>query len=673
MTSTKTVSKKEIPDNEFHIAFTMAGAISAGCYTGGVMDYFFEMMDLWERAKRGEDIGLSPEFQKLVPQHKVIVDVMGGASAGGMATAMCALEAMKKKRNPIKDPATVGGKRDNILYDSWVLLDDKDANPKDPRHSFEKLWDTKDIDESGKVQSLFNSEVIDSIAKRAYNNNDQNPFGFDHLPEYISKDFEFILSLANVRGVPLDVDFNTPNTLSRNSKDNPVHTTWEHYLLAYFKLGKDGVDTDHYLWFNPLFEKEREVMTLSTIATGAFPIGLKYRIFDEHHLPRPYIENTIAKIVTGDFSVGEETNVEKAIKPKINLSNLPNPYSFSDIDGGTINNEPYGEVLSILESKHEDKKDGYKKLGVIMIDPFPDRSQEDDKYEHPKSIIDMGGRIIRLLKNQSRVKRKEMLEGFSDQHIRGVIYPKKWIEKGNADKWPICSESFFAFGGFLDIQFRHHDFFLGRNNARSFFRVYWSFEYNNKTTEYHPIHRTWTKEMVEAFKIVDNEDPKKYYLPIIPDMNLLLEKQKGQVKKAWDYDIKDKPKIEASFIFGLQGKMEKRIGAITTSLLREVILDTKKKKQKEEANKSAPVILQKDPILEKENIEEEENQKTPYADALIDSRFAMNPFRAFFTFEGRPLISAAIRLASWLMKDNAAEGVIKFILRDLEKKDLLKK
>jgi hypothetical protein len=36
----------------FHLGLTMAGAVSAGCYTAGVMDYLFEALDLWERAKK---------------------------------------------------------------------------------------------------------------------------------------------------------------------------------------------------------------------------------------------------------------------------------------------------------------------------------------------------------------------------------------------------------------------------------------------------------------------------------------------------------------------------------------------------------------------------------------------------------------------------------------------
>jgi hypothetical protein len=35
--------------DEFRFGLTIAGAISAGCYTGGAMDYLFELLEIWQR------------------------------------------------------------------------------------------------------------------------------------------------------------------------------------------------------------------------------------------------------------------------------------------------------------------------------------------------------------------------------------------------------------------------------------------------------------------------------------------------------------------------------------------------------------------------------------------------------------------------------------------------
>jgi hypothetical protein len=39
-------------EGRFKICIAMAGAVSAGAYTAGAMDYLLETLDLWEQAKQ---------------------------------------------------------------------------------------------------------------------------------------------------------------------------------------------------------------------------------------------------------------------------------------------------------------------------------------------------------------------------------------------------------------------------------------------------------------------------------------------------------------------------------------------------------------------------------------------------------------------------------------------
>lgn len=39
-------------ENTFKLCITMAGAVSAGAYTAGVLDYLIETLDLWEKARK---------------------------------------------------------------------------------------------------------------------------------------------------------------------------------------------------------------------------------------------------------------------------------------------------------------------------------------------------------------------------------------------------------------------------------------------------------------------------------------------------------------------------------------------------------------------------------------------------------------------------------------------
>ena len=57
------------PTQKFQIGLCMAGAVSAGSYTAGVIDYLTEALEEWEKRKGTAGI----------PTHEVEIPVMGGA------------------------------------------------------------------------------------------------------------------------------------------------------------------------------------------------------------------------------------------------------------------------------------------------------------------------------------------------------------------------------------------------------------------------------------------------------------------------------------------------------------------------------------------------------------------------------------------------------------------
>lgn len=539
----------------FHLGLTMAGAVSAGCYTAGVVDYLFEILDLWERAKVGGVAGID---MKLVPKNKVIIEAMGGASAGGMTTIMTAMYAIKGHIEPVKEIPKNPMDNLNVLYNSWVHLDDNVQGK-----TFDKLWETDDLDT--KLVSLFNSKVIDSIASRAIDFVDDNVdfplFLENRLPKFISKDLEILLSHTLLRGIPLSVDFNTE--IARKLKASPKHNTFEHYLVSHFKLNKgEPVDEDHYLWFNPFKQRYSDKIKLSTISTGAFPVGLAYREFDSKQFSDNYIKSVVKRTIYGDFGIENPDKLNK-----IELENFPQNFESLTIDGGTINNEPYREVGSILKAKFYKKKSDYQNYGLIMIDPFPDNDDIKREYKKPKNLIGVIPAIISTLWNQSKIKRKEMLEQYSTDFFKGIIYPRKHYTNADGtyagrDKNPLTSASFKAFGGFLDIKFRVHDFFLGRNNARNFVQYFGSFPYEPEHDNVHPIHENWTEEMIERFKIKRKiKGEIRIFLPIIPDLNLLIENKKSGEDR-YVYTYKDKPKYNPKKLFALKDAMYKRFRKI---------------------------------------------------------------------------------------------------------------
>lgn len=567
----------------FHLGLTMAGAVSGGAYTAGVMDYLFETLDIWQKAKEGIDIGLSQEDKKLVPTHSVIIDAMGGTSAGGMVTILSALYGLKNKIEPVKEPKGKSlTETGNILYDIWVnMLDEEKKN------TLQKALDIHDLSSSA-VYSLLNSEFIDQLADTAFQEIDTIA-----IPPYLSENMEMLITHTMNRGIPLSVSFPNNTHGVASLKNPPNSTTYEHFMVSHFRLNDDS---SHYLKLDPANPTFTKKLREAAKATGAFPIGLRFREFTNEHFSFPYLNSALKRIITGrhnqpnpDFGTNSPTDWHK--KTKAILQN----YKTTSVDGGAINNEPYGEILEILKSDDNDQfiwlKDpngpaedqhDYQKSGVVMIDPFPDLIEDDPEYEQMTDLIKLAPKIIKTLWNQSKVKRKEMREQYDNKAYRGTIFPvkHKLDAKGNSIgkyKYPLASGALEAFGGFLHRSFREHDYFMGRNNARNFMRAYLSMPYDPIKNVVHPIHRDWTDKMIERFKI---EMDGKQYLPIIPDLNILLDKLTNSGAEWNQYTVPYFPKltmaqIKKDYYSDLNRRINRFIVILRTKLNRWLNIGTR--------------------------------------------------------------------------------------------------
>ena len=75
----------------FHLGITMSGAISAGAYTAGVLDYLIEALDAWEEKKRQG---------AAVPDHHIGLKVISGASAGSITAAIGVIALCDEEQKP---------------------------------------------------------------------------------------------------------------------------------------------------------------------------------------------------------------------------------------------------------------------------------------------------------------------------------------------------------------------------------------------------------------------------------------------------------------------------------------------------------------------------------------------------------------------------------------------
>ena len=103
-----------------HLGISMAGAISAGAYTAGVMDYLLEALENWQKAK---DLQVEGKLSG-IPKHEIVIDILSGASAGGMTAALTAAAIHTNFDHvSIADVENNTEKlAKNPLYHSWVNL-----------------------------------------------------------------------------------------------------------------------------------------------------------------------------------------------------------------------------------------------------------------------------------------------------------------------------------------------------------------------------------------------------------------------------------------------------------------------------------------------------------------------------------------------------------------------
>jgi hypothetical protein len=525
----------------FHLGITMAGAVSAGAYTAGFMDYLLEALELWEEKKEiNRKLGKNhTDYDKKIPMHDVCIDVVGGASAGGMVSVMTAL-SMYKDMPHIKEPTHE--KTGNILYDSWVLLDDDLDNKNSSKTTFEKMLDTADLkNNTVGIESILNSNPIDRIAEKAFEEYaKEDAIKKLKAKPFISEDLRVLVTLCSLKGISFDVVFN--RIKSAHFKNIPSHRMKEHMVIAHFKTSYNAKrDKNDYLRFNPYDEKSRNLIKKCTKGTGAFPIGLKARHFKDD-FTKKYIESSLKR------------NLATKIDPDVTVNIKSSFFNFTNVDGGTINNEPYGEVVQVLEELNGELDVDNPMYGTIMIDPFPNFYDEEWDETPQNNIFEVIPKLYNTLREQVRVKRGD---SFFNDNFRLLAFPIKWQFNGKpVNHPPLACGGLDGFGGFFDREFRIHDFFLGRNNARNFIRYFFSLEYD--TNNLHPLFKDIAPEAAKEFLLKPRVEKGKTFLPVIPDVSYINDKEIGHTNPYF-YDVDTFPKLDLDYFNSLNKPLKNRI------------------------------------------------------------------------------------------------------------------
>ncbi len=438
-------------DQTFHIGLCMAGAVSAGAYTAGVMDYLTEALAEWE--KRRGNAG--------VPTHKVVISVIGGSSAGGM-TGIITGAAVNQPLSPVAVPPPeqlLENRPDNLFYHTWVDLLNDDM--------FSHMLDQKDIEQNRRVDSLLNADFIDTIADRAISVNPEKRIA---TPPYFSDQLRLFTTLTNLEGIKYHIGFKSE--VSQSNYTMAVHNDYACFTLNAAEYNNDG-------WM-PLNFKNNENVAVArdaAIATGAFPIGLKSRLLTRSRevvLQNPWLNQL----------------------QTVNDLSDQSGFITQNVDGGLINNEPFEKVRELLsgitEQYSEAEQNEYDrfKSAVVMVDPFP--SESSDTFSINQQLFPSLGYTLHAVTQQMRAKPVSLADAMSAEKAgqfliaptRPVLSGRDPGKKVEGSKAIACG-AFDGFAGFMHKEFRIHDYFLGRYNCEMFLRNY--FTVPAEHLHHHPV------------------------------------------------------------------------------------------------------------------------------------------------------------------------------------------
>lgn len=572
-----------VTGKDFHLGLTMSGAISAGAYTAGVFDFLIQALDEWEKTRDGG---------KTVPDHRIGIKVMAGASAGSITAAIGALALLDGGQTP-------GLHRDHTgrafhyylpkLYDAWVIkpafqdeaaigLDllslgdlDKPINPGVPPGSFLRSQDAPvpTASDSAPVASLLNVSILARISQDALSvAKTLNP-----PKPYIAQTLHIYMTLTNLRGVPYKVPF------AGGDYHMITHGDRMHYAIenagSWQRPGSESAfgesDASRSLgpkWLLPdataVDQSKWKDFAVSALASSAFPVGLSPRV----------VGAELKDYAGRNFPSPALVENPNAIKPEWPVTWAQDAaFDFTTADGGIIDNDPFEYAHfavkdgANLEAPNESAPDKVDRA-VVMISPFPEAKPIRPAGEPTIDLISVISALFPSLINQARFKPDALALAAKEDHAsRYLIGPSRTKIADGKDvdeRYGIASGLLGGFGGFIARAFRDHDFQLGRRNCQRFLQTSFALPVNN------PLVAQWKDAGIDIgkFAAINNKAgyPASYCLiplfgsakdevPALPwprISRVQFDNLQGRIADRFDYVA---PKLVSQNVKGLLGAL----------------------------------------------------------------------------------------------------------------------
>ncbi len=489
-------AKKQDPDpGHFEIGLVLAGAVSAGAYIAGALDFLIEAMDSWEDAKaRDRDNGTTT-----VPNHSVDLKVVTGASGGGMNGAIAAATLGRSFPHiRLADvPSDGAAVTENPFFDAWVQQID-----------ISKLLGGQDMIEGQAPPSLLDSSklweiVTSTLTWPSGSQQRQRPWVCDPLRVF--------LTVTNLRGVPYGLRFGGEST---GGYGNYMMLHRDHVRFALNGVGDATAEApfaDETLLSSPVSVNAPEWRRLgvAALASGAFPGFLQARTLEGLRSDYAY------RVVAWEQDRSSFESVPPSWDSLETAETNGDDYRFLNVDGGAMDNEPLELARIVLAgARGRNERAGDKaNRATLLIDPFVDAPHGGPASGDDRNPLSDLSSLFGAYKSQARFRPEDLaLASNPETYSRFVIAPSR---SGHGAPHPLAAGAFGGFGGFLARDFRVHDYLLGRRNAQRFLSRYFTLPARN------PLFAGWTQDSALRERYLtlspsaDGESVSPDHLPII--------------------------------------------------------------------------------------------------------------------------------------------------------------
>ncbi len=467
-----------MPTTPYRLGLTMAGAVSAGAYTSGVLTQLLEALDLWYNLRQGlipeaeQQVQLfAPDEKEVItlsiadlPQHDILITAISGTSAGGMCSALL--------------PIAFAENNLDRLRKTWV--DDVDLT---------QMLESSDLEGHNRnLLSLLNVAGIDAIrdAAKTFVADQEVAQGKKWRP-YLSEAIDIYLNFTNLEGVPYQLKYNE----DRNAKSQIIRTYADYKRYTFLKPGADPkkVPQDSTV-LNPA-DKTRQGINYewdglmeAAVATGAFPFGLRPRTLTREK--REYEHR--------EFFLRQEKPADGSFPQPIQMApswpaGSPPTFLMEYVDGGLTNNEPFEQARRAVAreiNKYRNPREGeLATAGVLLVDPFPSDpiGIPGEAISEIPNIMSLLPLIIGVLKDNAQFD-LDLLDSIQNPEIysRFMVAPVRNDEStGQPYETALASSKLGAFAGFFSVKFRDHDYRLARYNTSRFLEYHFALPVDNES------------------------------------------------------------------------------------------------------------------------------------------------------------------------------------------------